>query len=257
MLNERKWAEASRLFATSKAKITWRANGGPVRNVHKRGKRKPIGRYPSLKVGRSLLWESVHERQMMWICEADAGIVRYADQPNRLAIRDPDDKTKEFLYVPDLLIGYADGRDEIVEVKKNARELDPDEYPDYVRKLERAAEIYRSQGFHFRVAVAEIDILLEPMLSNANAIQSCRFTKVDTLARLRFHEAITTAGGSLTLGEAVEILSPTKSRFDPHAAALVKALIVRREASVDLRMALDFDAKVSVVKKSGARQWTS
>jgi hypothetical protein len=240
MLNEIEIrAQASR-YANAVAEIT-SADHGPMRTIHRRGKRKPIGRYPSHKNGRALTWESVHERHLMWLSEADPEIVSYIEQPHRVRMEIPDTKTRDLVYFPDLLREHADGRHEIIEVKKSWDEIRDD--PMYEAKLELAAKIYQAKGYTFNILTAD-DIEIEPYFSNAQTIQRYRFTRVDSLDKIRFHEALDAANGELSLGDAIIAVSSKKDRFDPLAYAIVCALIVRREAFVNLRKTLDHNASI-------------
>ncbi|MGX9389581.1 Tn7 transposase TnsA N-terminal domain-containing protein [Nitrobacteraceae bacterium UC4446_H13] len=239
MLKEKEVHAEARRYVNAVAEITRGPEGRPVRTIHCRGKRKPIGRYPSYKNARAHTWESVHERQLMWLCEADPDVVSYLEQPHRVTmpLLDRSTTARDLEYFPDLLCERADGSQEIIEVKKDWDEIRND--PAYEAKLEFVREIYDAKGYKFRILTASDDIEIEPFLSNARTIQSYRFTQVDTLDELRFHEALDAAGGSLTLGEAIEAVSASRDRFDPLAFALVCALIVRRAAFVDIRQVFD------------------
>jgi hypothetical protein len=220
-------------YLRTKADIEHGKDGGPAREVHARGKRKPIGRYPSLKARHALTWESVHERQVMWQCEADPEIVDYAAQPHKVTIRLPEWDGEIMVYYPDLLRRYANGREEIIEVKKNLNEINDE--PDYAYKLELAQMVYEAKGYNFKILTAEDDIEIEPFLTNVQTIQRFRFTRINTLERLKFHETLDAADGSLAFARAVEAVSPTRSKFDPAAIAFVYAMVVRREAWIDIR----------------------
>lgn len=242
MLKEKEIHAEARRYINAVAEITRNPEGGPVRTIHRRGKRKPIGRYPSYKNGRALTWESIHERQLMWLCEADPDVVGYLEQPHRVRMEISDTTARDLIYFPDLQCERADGSVEIIEVKKDWDDIRDD--PAYEAKLEFARQVYRAKGYKFRILTATDDIEIEPYLSNARTIQSYRFTQVDTLDELRFHEALDAADGSLALGEALEAVSASRNRFDPLAFALVCALIVRRAAFVDIRQVFDHGAEL-------------
>lgn len=243
MQNETEIRAQSRRYNNADAEITSNPEGGPVRTMHYRGKRKPIGRYPSYKNRRALTWESVHERKLMWLSEADPQIVSYVEQPHRVRMRNPDATARDLIYFPDMLRKYADGREEVIEVKKDWDEIRND--PMYEMKLELAADIYRAKGYEFKILTASDDIEIEPYLANARIIQSHRFTFVDSLDELRFHEALDAADGQISLGTAIAAVSERRDRFDPLAFSIVCALIVRRAAFIDIRHALDQQAPVS------------
>jgi hypothetical protein len=243
MNNERELAAKALRLMKVKAVIEVGGDLGPMRRVHNKGKRKPIGRYPSYKLRRGLTWESTCEREMMWQSESDPDVLAYYDQPHRVTLR-LSDGGEEMVYYPDMLRKFADGRVEVLEVKKTADEIRDFEGGDYARKLELAELAYKASGIHFRIVTGEADIRIEPLFSNTVNIHRCRFTKVDTLDRLRFHEALDATGGEAPFGRAVEAVSYGGSRFDPVAAAKIFALVVRRAAWIDIRKYIDHQAPV-------------
>jgi hypothetical protein len=234
-------------YLRTKADIEHGTGGGPAREVHQRGKRKPIGRYPSFKARRALTWESVHERQVMWQCEADPEIVHFAAQPHKVTIRLPEWDGKTMVYYPDLLRRYASGREEIIEVKKNLREIEDE--PEYAYKLELAQMVYEAKGYNFKILTAEDDIEIEPFLTNVQTIQRYRFTRINTLDRLKFHETLDAAGGPLAFARAVEAVSASRSKFDPTAIAFVYAMVVRREAWIDIRGHFGHDTPIRKISE--------
>jgi hypothetical protein len=242
MSNEIKIRAHAGRYANAVGEITDNPDERPVRTIHKKGKRKPIGRYPSYKNGRAHTWESVHERQLMWLSEADPEIVRYVEQPHRVTMEASDTAARDLIYFPDLLRERANGRTEIIEVKKHWDEIRGD--PAYEVKLERAQQVYQAKGYDFIILTAADDIEIEPYLSNARTIQSHRFTYVDSLDELRFHEALDAAGGSLPLGNVLEAVSASRDRFDPLAFAIICALVVRRSAFVDIQQVFNHDVEV-------------
>lgn len=242
-------AQRALLLMNVKAFIDGEGENKPAREVHRRGSRKPIGRYPSRKIRRSLTWESIHERELMWLSEADPEVIAYYDQPHKVTIDLPTFR-RPLVYFPDMLRVFKGGRREIVEVKKSADEIGAENDPAYARKIELAEMAYRAAGYEFRVATAEDDIRIEPMLSNAKAIQSCRFTETDNLDRLRFHEQLGKTGGATTLGGAIRAVSVSSDPFDPVATSKVYALIVQREAWIDIRKRLDLNSQITILDDS-------
>jgi hypothetical protein len=235
----------ARMFMDIKVRIESGADGGPARIIPRRGHRKPLGRYISLKARRGMLWESFHERHLMWICEADTAVVSFKAQPHKLTIWMPE-LGKNARYTPDLLRVLADGTKEVIEVKRRRDEVSRDEL--YEEKLARAAQGYAHKGFVFRIMTAADDIEIEPIFSNAKRIQTDRFTRYGAVDELRFREAIEAADGTLPYAKATEILSATGERDDPLARARLHAFIVRRIASVDIHKTLRADSPVSEIE---------
>ena len=244
MNNEREHAALALRLMKAKAVIQANDDLGPMRRVHNKGKRKPIGRYPSYKIRRALTWESVAEREMMWQSESDPDVTAYYDQPHKVTIRLPEMNGEDMVYFPDMLRKFANGRVEVIEVKKTLDEIRNFEKGDYAKKLELAGLAYKAAGIHFRVVTREDDIQIEPLFSNTVNIHRCRFTKLETLDHLRFHEALDATDGTAPLGRAIEAVSETNNRFDPVACCKVLALVVQRDAWIDIRKPVNHDAPV-------------
>lgn len=85
----------------------------PVRKVRNRGKN-IIGKFPSRKMGRMVAYESLIERDTIYLLEFDNGVSRYEEQP--LTIRYEDDG-KERHYTPDFWVLLENGRQCLVECK--------------------------------------------------------------------------------------------------------------------------------------------
>jgi len=238
--NERDREAAARVFLGKTIRLLSGADSQPARRIRLRGQRKPIGRYPSLKAGRGVKWEAIHEQHLMWILEADANVVSYLEQPYTLVIQRPGER--DLRYTPDLRCVMWDGTGEVIETKDTPEEF---EDPEYARKLEIAEQVFHAEGMVFRRLTAVDDIDVEPRLSNSRLISGHRYTFVRSLDELKLREAIDAAGGTLPYGRAIEVLSATADRWDVLARARLHALIVRRVAAVDLYQRLDADALIT------------
>jgi hypothetical protein len=74
---------------------------------------KVIGRFPSVKMGRAIWWESQIEGDYIYLLEIDPDVVAYKEQPFRIKLEMSGSKRS---YVPDFLVVRKSGR-QIVEVK--------------------------------------------------------------------------------------------------------------------------------------------
>lgn len=227
---EAEMLERAREHMKIKVRIVAGPDGGPAREIPLRA-RKPIGRYVSRKMGRAMKWESFHERHLMWIAEADPQVVQYVEQPHKVVFRL---KERLLRYTPDMLRVFADGRKEVIEVKRTRAEAERE--PFYAEKLEVAREAYVHKNIKFRVLTADEDIEIEPLFANAKSIQADRFVRYETLDELKLREAISTGCGAIPYARAIETISETGSRYDVYARARVHSMIVARVASLDITM---------------------
>ena len=73
----------------------------PVRKITNQGNKKKIGFFPSEKNGRSTAWESLVERDFMYLLEFDSSVISYIEQPLTISYKD---NGKNYKYTPDLMV---------------------------------------------------------------------------------------------------------------------------------------------------------
>ncbi|MBB4067240.1 hypothetical protein [Gellertiella hungarica] len=158
------------------ARMYWAEHGGPIRTIIDGRKTRPTGTFRSMKGGgRSMPWDSKHERTAMRLADLSSRVQFLLAQPHRLEILVRGNGGRPLIYFPDLLLKvhpsflhdlqsgmpYAEAalmpcaanirphhlKTLIVEVKADADSRDTD--PKYARKLELAKEVYSRRGFSF------------------------------------------------------------------------------------------------------------
>lgn len=201
--------------------------GTRARRVITRSPTRTVGRFPSLKAGRSIHWESQLERDFVYLLEFDPIVLDYREQPEtiRLTI---DGKPRR--YTPDFLVRTAS-----LMVVYEVKPADKAAHPDMVALFAAAADHYAGRGMRHQVAT-EADIRIRPYLDNVGLLLRYRSHPVDAdieariLDRLAFEPA--------PLGELVAALAP-------HAdMAEVLALLANRRLAADLARRLDRDAVI-------------
>ena len=129
----------------------------PVRRITNFG-RKVIGKFPSVKAGRPVWWESQLERDYIHLLEFDPDVVTYREQPLRIHCL-LDGKVRK--YTPDFLVERRAGRKQIVEVK-------PEEVAireKYQRFFRAVASVCEKEGYDFLTATEKL-IRTQPRLDN-------------------------------------------------------------------------------------------
>ncbi len=231
MSNETEKKKLPRKTVVTKIRFVRAKHGGPIRTIVERRDSKPTGKFASAKRGLGLPWESLHERHLMWISEADARVRHFLAQPFRLEFTLRGVKRK-MIYFPDLERVLDDGTVEVIEVKASMDEVVKDR--DYAFKISLAKKACRARGYKFRVVTAKDYIDCGPRLKNAIAIKCDRFTKLRTVDITRFLEAIELGGGKLSYAAAIAAISEDGDREDGFARRKLHAMIVRRLASIDI-----------------------
>ncbi|MCW0047275.1 hypothetical protein OIU13_12130 [Brevundimonas sp. BT-123] len=221
------------------ATLVERIDRRPIRPVATGRRNRPVGMYPSVKCGRAEPWESRVELHALHHAEVNTEIVGYRTQPHSLEMSDCGEISR---YTPDLELVLATDAIEIVEIKSA---YDPSADARYAHKLDLACEVYRSQGWAFRVVEAN-QLLQEPRFKAVQEIQSYRrasLTPADTsiLSRL-FRATDQVSFQELTSAYPTHLLGKAKAC----------AMMVRRMIKIDLSNGLCASAAVTLVSGSCA-----
>lgn len=86
----------------------------PVRKITNSGSRKNTGYVPSLKNERPIAYESLLERDCIYLFEFDGAISSYSEQPFKITYYI---KNRAYSYTPDFQVNYKTGKVVVFEVK--------------------------------------------------------------------------------------------------------------------------------------------
>lgn len=129
-----------------------------VRKIVTRRGRRFRGYFPSVKMGRTVHWESLLEKDALLLLELSPGVVAYQEQPVVIEYFDGEQMRE---YIPDLSVILHDGTVRHIEVKP----ADQLAKPSIREKYEAIAKHYQSIQLPYRV-VTEDEIRREPLFSN-------------------------------------------------------------------------------------------
>lgn len=206
--------------------------GTRARRIITRSPTRTVGRFPSLKAGRSIHWESQLERDFVYLLEFDPAVLDYREQPEtiRLTI---DGKPRR--YTPDFLVRTAS-----LMVVYEVKPTDKAAHPDMVALFAAAADHYAGRGMRHQV-VTEADIRIRPYLDNVALLLRYRSHPVDVDIEARIVDRL--AFEPTTLGELIAALAP-------HAdMAEVLALLANHRLAADLVGQLDRNAVIRLPRE--------
>lgn len=147
---------------------------------------KVIGKFSSIKNGRSVWWESQLERDYIYLLEFDSDVISYQEQPLRL-IYTKDDCIHR--YTPDFLVIRRDGRKQLVEVKPEPKTL-----TESFRELFRiVTTLSRREGYEFLVAT-DTTIRGQPCLNNIKLLWRYSRTPIYPQHQIYCHEFLRQEG---------------------------------------------------------------
>jgi TnsA endonuclease N terminal len=203
-----------------------RGNLMSVRKItNKGGVKKNIGKFPSLKVGKNVWWESLLERDYIHLLEFDPDVERYEEQPMRVPYPF---EGKIRYYTPDFLVERIDGRRIVVEVKSKKKASD-----DAFRLFFLAvAPVIHKRGYEFIVVTDEM-IRVEPLLENIKILWG--YSRVTFYSR---HQVL--CRKFLRENDGASIADLARALSDKGVTLpVIYSLVYRGALSVDLNCPLD------------------
>lgn len=198
---------------------------GPKR----RGKPWMVGRFPSLKMGVEVDYESFLERDKIRLNETEGSIIAYGAQPKHIRFTH---EGKMHTYTPDGFVQHEDRTMEIYEVKPEKIYRRDKDWWDFITQL------YASRGVHFEV-YTEVDIRKQPRLKNAERMLLERLHKPSERTRFQVTEAVVIHRPK-TLGDLLVRLGWPKASF-----GYLLNLALRGHFHIDLHSApLSLDSRI-------------
>jgi hypothetical protein len=200
-----------------------------VRKITNKGTKKCIGKFPSMKAGRNVWYESTIERDFIYLLEFDWDVIRYKEQPFRVKFVY---EGKKCTYVPDFFVQRRN-KFQVVENK-------PEEKANTEANRSRhriLKSIFREQGYEF-IVVTDIQIRVEPLLGNVKTFWRYARTRIHPLQEVLCQEYL-----SERREASIQELADTLA---PHGVTLqvVYALLYRGVLSTDMHRPIGPEAVV-------------
>ncbi len=177
----------------------------PVRKVSNRGRRNTIGSFPSIKMKRMIAYESLIERDYIYVLDFEQDVLEYEEQPLSIEYRYED---KQRHYTPDFSVKKVNQRI-IVECK-------PKVFVDTAenqRKFDVARSWCEESGYQFQVVV-ESELREGLRLENIKMLTRFARQVVEPRIRAGLYSTLYSTEGELTINDLAVQLSP----INPSAA---------------------------------------
>lgn len=196
------------------------------------------GWWPSFKRRRLQYWEGMTQRAYLLRCEVDPDVDWAQSEARRFEFPLGGRRHR---YTCDVEVRKTDGSTEIVELKRDERDLDDE---DYRLTLAGVAEICRRCGWTFKIVLAGEIFGGRHHRENVELFQSRRFARVGPEHLRRLEDFAFRQGQESTYGELAEALEPD---FAPAGKAVLQALLVRRRVNIDLTQLLYDETPVQII----------
>lgn len=198
-------------------------NADRARKVITRSPTRTVGRFPSLKAGRSIHWESQLERDFVYLLEFDPTVLDYREQPETIRLNVDGTPHR---YTPDFLARTA-----FTWIVYEVKPDDKAAQPDMQALFAAATSHYAGRGIQYQV-MTEADIRIRPYLDNVTLLLRYRSHPIDADSEADIFDRLACEPG--TLG----------SLSDSFGMAEVMSLLANHRLAADLSQPLDRDSSL-------------
>jgi hypothetical protein len=205
-----------------------------VRAINNLGGMKRIGKFPSIKLGRLVWWESPLESDYIHLLEPDSAVTFYKEQPLRIRYTF---RGKEHFYTPDFLVQIG-SKIKIVEVKPEKKAFD-EKYQELFRI---AAQACCQKGYEF-VVVTDTMIRAQPKLDNIKVLWRYARTPLHPTHYILHCKEIFSRKSEIALGELFEIFITKQV-----SKRVIYGLLYWGLLEIDLLKPINGDSKICLLR---------
>lgn len=201
----------------------------PARKITNSGTRKNTGFFPSAKNGRPVGYESLIEKDYIYLLESDQDVISYYEQPVKILYTY---KNRNCMYTPDMLV-YRKNKIQLIEIKpyQKLNMLLHDEAT--LRKYSVAASYCKQQGYDEFKIITDQEINAGSLLSNVKYLFSYSTLNVPATIKMKIRSIINNTG-SMSISD---IISCTHEQIDNRKMlAYIYSMIYHHEISADLEL---------------------
>ncbi|MCW3491342.1 TnsA endonuclease N-terminal domain-containing protein [Dethiobacter alkaliphilus] len=215
-------------------------NFQPVRTVvHRRGCGKRVGFFPSMKVGRSIAFESLLERDFIYLLEFDQNVITFCEQP--LTIRYYENN-REKSYIPDFAVQRLESI-EIIEVKPKDKLHDE----KIQKKLTAGHQYCNTAGYEYLIVTE--DNINPVILNNIKALFGYSQIKVPAKIKMLVRELLDQSK-VMTLNN-LSVAIEARSDNACIAKSYIYNLLYCHELEVNLADPISLNSKVWLSRRRG------
>lgn len=172
----------------------------PVRTVSNRGRRNVIGYFPSLKMRRTVQFESTLERDLIYLLDFEPQVAAFEEQPLKITYQH---EGKTLSYTPDFQMVSANGDIVLLECKPRcfvSRE-------ENQRKFRAAQAWCAERSWHFQVVTDE-QLQTGYRLQNVKLLTQHARHEVGVAVKGSILACLAGAGQPLTIGDVMLAVNP-------------------------------------------------
>ena len=205
----------------------------PVRKIPRYGAQKNIGKFSSVKTGRVAWYESLTERDYMYLLDFDSDVSYWHEQPLQIRFTHGG---RTHRYTPDIEVHRTTGKKQIVEVKPK-HQVESGKWDLLFRT---ATSLCEQEGYEYIVVTDEV-IRKQPKLENVKRLWKYARTPVYSQHQILCNQFFRKRqGAQVTLGDLINLFKmenvPTQTLY---------ALLFWGALDFDLMQPLDHDSLIT------------
>jgi hypothetical protein len=210
----------------------------PVRNIPRYGAgRKNLGKFASVKTGRVAWYESLLEKDFMYLLDYDRDVSNWHEQPLRIRFSHGGKVNR---YTPDLEVHRA-AQKQLIEVKPKDK-VDSGEWDVLFRA---ASSICEQEGYEFLVVTEEV-IRMQPRLENIKLLWKYARTPVLPQHQIICRQVFQSQKNEpVTLGDLIQIFTSKQVPMQT-----LYSLLFWGALEFDLMQPLDRDSRITMPSSS-------
>lgn len=201
------------------------------RKIRNTGTLKNIGKFPSIKNGKIVWFESHLERDFIYLTEFDKDVIQYREQPFKIQYLF-DGKTHN--YFPDFLIERKNKK-QVIEIKPQSK-VEKDEFIHFSKVM---TNHLTKENYEYLV-ITDSTIRLQPRLSNIKLLWRYARIPITTKHKIMIHELFTDSS-SISLSNICSFLNQEKVQRE-----LLYTLLFHSYLLTDIEKPITADSIISI-----------
>jgi hypothetical protein len=210
----------------------------PARKISNRGTKKNTGLFPSLKNERSVAFESLIERDYIYLLEFDSNVIRYQEQPVTISFKF---SNRTHNYTPDFLV-QRKNKIQLIEIKPKSKleKLLSNELT--IKKYEAATLYCKSNNFDEFKIVTDEEIRSGCILENIKTLFHYSRSHVPAADKIKIRNELMLNGPQKISDLLLKICDSIGCHSKYHSYIL--SLLYHKEISTDLQSPIN---KISII----------
>lgn len=202
-----------------------------ARKITNTGTLKNIGKFPSIKNKRAVWFESLIERDFLYLIEFDRDVLKYQEQPFKIKYSL---NGKKRVYTPDFLIERKEKK-QVIEIKPQSKV----EKKEFIQFSTFMKDFFAEEKHEFLV-VTDLEIRIEPKFSNIKTLWRYAHMPITTKHKILIREFFKDTS-TTPFQEFSEFLNNSKEQKE-----LIYSLLFHDCLRIDIKQQITADSQISI-----------